>query len=373
MKVLSSSQMLHCVTLFNYISVFITATERTRGNLRQQNNTSLNRIVGRRNRPDQIKTGKDENRTFLKTAVGEIEGGEIKQAENIFIRSRIIGGVDTEKDQYKYTVNLVKSNGSHICGGSLIANNFVLTAAHCDGHFDRVQIGRYDLADKSENFEVFSISERFVHEDYDSKYLKNDIMLLKLDRPSTSPTVPLDRGGTSQNNLYVLGWGVIDSQDNSYEGKLQEATLDLIPNDLCQGSTGYVNGVYASYYGLVQKSMICAYNKYSDACFGDSGGPLISKNLKGGGDTLVGIVSWGFGCAHTDFPGVYTRIESYLDWIDSIVCMLTEDKDGFICPQKRPVSGPDACRTTCRYGFQCRNGTCVHKKTRTKNDRNRGS
>lgn len=373
MKVLSSSQVFHWITLFNCISVFITTAERTRSNLRRSKSSPSRHINKEQNRSGRNHTENGEILMFPKTLVEELEDKKINQKKNIFIQQRVIGGFDTPKDEYGYMVNLVKSDGSHVCGGSLIANDFVLTAAHCNGHFDKVEIGRYNIAADGEKFETFNVRGKFVHKGYDPRLLRNDIMLLQLDGSSSSPTVLLDRGNNLQKNVFVVGWGVLDAQDNAYEGVLQQAMLDLVSHDECHKSYGYVDGIYASYYGLITNSMMCASSNDSDACFGDSGGPLIKKDLELGKDILAGVVSWGFGCAHPEFPGVYTRVESYIEWIESIVCVLSDYKDGFNCPQKRSVSGSHSCPHGCRNSFQCRNGECVNKNTRTKEDRKRGN
>eukprot|EP00560_Eucampia_antarctica_P008698 CAMPEP_0197825354 /NCGR_PEP_ID=MMETSP1437-20131217/2453_1 /TAXON_ID=49252 ORGANISM="Eucampia antarctica, Strain CCMP1452" /NCGR_SAMPLE_ID=MMETSP1437 /ASSEMBLY_ACC=CAM_ASM_001096 /LENGTH=178 /DNA_ID=CAMNT_0043425321 /DNA_START=423 /DNA_END=956 /DNA_ORIENTATION=- len=177
-----------------------------------------------------------------------------------------------------------------------------------------VQIGRYNIADESEEFETLSILSKFVHTDYDSNFLRNDVMLLLLNEPSSYPIVSLDRDQNIPQSLAVIGWGVIDPSGAAYEGKLQEVLLNSITNEECRLSEGYVDGKYGSYYGLIKDSMMCTSAEGKDSCYGDSGGPLLKEGGEGESDVQVGIVSWGFGCAHPAFPGVYSRVKSYIEW-----------------------------------------------------------
>lgn len=294
-----------------------------------------------------------------------------------FIDFTIINGLITDKNRYKYMVSLTDSAGNHICGGSLIAGDLVLTAAHCRNYFSKVQIGRYDTADSSEQYEEFDINGVVEHPEYDSKYLKYDFMIAKIKGKSSFPAVKLiNKDQNIPEDLTVFGWGVTDANGFPYKGPLLQADLEYIPNSQCMDSTGFVDGIYGSYYGLIKDNMMCAYSPNSDACFGDSGGPLIAKGATDDDDMQVGVVSWGFGCNHPDFPGVYARIDNQIDWIQKVACILSPNDlpDNFKCI-KRPGrdSALDASCTPkrgCEEGFTCINNKCIKDKDKNGRGRN---
>merc|ERR1712232_911617 len=89
----------------------------------------------------------------------------------------------------------------------------------------------------------------------------------------------------------------------------------------CERSEGTIGGSEENYHDQITDNMLCARDSGEDACQGDSGGPLVLKGSgEGGADVQVGVVSWGVGCSHKDFPGVYARVSSAYDWIREEVC-----------------------------------------------------
>ncbi|KAL3799498.1 hypothetical protein ACHAWO_002392 [Cyclotella atomus] len=243
--------------------------------------------------------------------------------------TRIIGGRVAADNRYRYTVSL-QANGVHFCGGVLVAIDTVLTAAHCTNQVSEsstpitVVVGRHDLS--SSEGEELAVEEELVH----PKHLQtveydNDFALLFLKRPTTSKVdfVTLNHGSsrpTRNQSVKVLGWGDTDVTKRS-EGSdlLNEASLRIIPNQRCNDVEGYWSGMFVSFNGYIADSMVCAAFQDRDACQGDSGGPLIVKGSNGDEDLLVGLVSWGLGCAN-DFPGVYSRVSSGYNWIRREVC-----------------------------------------------------
>ena len=230
--------------------------------------------------------------------------------ENLTIK--IVGGDPVDPpDRYPYQVALTTSSGRQYCGGSLIAPGWVLSAAHCANYGSHVQIGRFDLNDITEDYENIMVDYELVHPDYDNSLLDNDFMLLKLKTDSHKPPVSIDNGSQNTDagaDVTVMGWGTTTYGGYSSH-KLLEVDVDVVSNDECN----------SAYSGRVTDNMICAARPGKDACQGDSGGPLIIQNDGNMQNVLVGVVSWGWGCAHSNYPGVYSRVSKAYDWINEYI------------------------------------------------------
>lgn len=236
--------------------------------------------------------------------------------------NRIINGEEAQEGRYSYAVSLQDDYG-HFCGGTLIAPDVVLSAAHCAGGEYKVVVGRHDL--RTDVGDAVEVEVEMVHPGYDDDTTDNDFMLLFLKRSTTEDVdfaiVNPDMIAEGQN-VTVMGWGDIDPDQDESElaNELMEVEVTVISNEDCDASEGTEPGWEDNYNGQITDNMMCAeHTEMKDACQGDSGGPLVIRS-DSGEDSLVGVVSWGVGCAHDDFPGVYSRVSAQYDWIEEQVC-----------------------------------------------------
>lgn len=271
-------------------------------------------------------------------------------SSNIFKDTRIIGGNEAVEDRYSYSVSLQGSNG-HFCGGSLIAKDVVLTAAHCMGGSYNVVIGRHDFGDK--DGDVVSMKREIIHPNYNTQTDENDFALVFLSRPTTA-NVKLVK--VNKNNGFpsagatatVTGWGDTDQKDDkqTLPDALEVVNVKVISNTECAKASGKVGSYSDSYEDYIFDNMMCTFTDGQDACQGDSGGPLVIRgsDSMGAGDVQVGVVSWGIGCATKVFPGVYSRVSTAYSWINKNVCDQSAVPPGHLCgtpnPTRRPTRRP---------------------------------
>jgi len=266
--------------------------------------------------------------SVLASASASIRGARRREAAG----ARIIGGREATDGRYPYAVSLQDSIG-HFCGGSLIAPDVVLSAAHCmqtEGGY-KVVINRHNL--NSTEGEEIVVKTEMTHPGYDWGTTDNDFMILILEQPTTedadlvrvSPgAVPVDTAVT------VMGWGDTHVSDDiqSMPEELMETQVFVISNEECHQSNATIGGTIIDgllvggydedYHDQITENMMCARDTGEDSCQGDSGGPLVLRQSSG--DVQVGVVSWGVSCAHEDFPGVYARVSAQYEWIRNHVC-----------------------------------------------------
>ncbi len=230
---------------------------------------------------------------------------------------RIVGGTPTTIDMHPWQVAFsVKLGGKdYLCGGSIISKRWVLSAAHCFAPARKLGMVRIKSGVTKYLVEGSwsAAAKVIVHPKYDGKTSANDIALVKLSTDAQGKSVPLvgrKRKLQAGQELEVTGWGAT-REGGSASARLLRAGVPYVSNSTCNEPT--------SYNGKIGGTMMCAGRKSGgiDACQGDSGGPLIWRTDDG--PVLVGVVSWGDGCARKLKYGVYTRVSKFRSWITKTV------------------------------------------------------
>ncbi|XP_045658515.1 granzyme B-like [Ursus americanus] len=221
----------------------------------------------------------------------------------------IIGGHEAKAHSRPYMAYLRIQNqdGETTCGGFLIQETFVLTAAHCSGSSIKVTLGAHNIQKQEKTQQVIPVKTAIPHPDYNPKNYSNDIMLLKLERKAqqTAAVRPLRLPGTKNRVrpgqvCSVAGWGRVDTQIRRYPDTLQEVRLTVQDDQECKSR-------FPKYYDRTIQLCVGDPNEKKSSFRGDSGGPLVCNNV------AQGIVS--FGRKEGTPPRVYTKISSFLPWI----------------------------------------------------------
>ncbi|XP_053673001.1 chymotrypsin-1-like [Anopheles nili] len=225
---------------------------------------------------------------------------------------RIIGGTDSKDGAAPYLVALFQ-NGHFLCGGSIITNRWILTAAHCVTSLTPSN-GVISAGSNSVNKgKIFSINRVVPYSEYDTYNLEDDIALVRLTAPLvfgkrvkkirlSTETIPLNA------SLTLVGWGDI-GQNREQPRTLQTISLRNIGLDRCREMyDGYLKLQFSIYDGN-----LCTYNKINQGtCYGDSGSPLVWKGRQ------VGVVNWSEECAQ-GYPDVHARVAYFFPWIRRII------------------------------------------------------
>ncbi|XP_071442545.1 venom peptide isomerase heavy chain-like [Hetaerina americana] len=229
---------------------------------------------------------------------------------------RIVGGSRAKSGEWCWQAKVMvwskDDDGSFfLCGGSIINDEYILSAAHCfhghEGSKVDIYLGAYKLFGDVEGTK-YNVDFIKLHADYDDKTKANDIALVKLTRKIKftdrvcSVCLPATEKNYTGEICTITGWGALKSGGDSPVA-LMEAQVKVISHEKCQKQ-----------YGYLDPSQICAAAPGVDSCQGDSGGPMVHQGKNGIWD-LVGIVSAGKGCADPDFAGLYTNVYEFLPWI----------------------------------------------------------
>ncbi|EDW10811.1 uncharacterized protein Dmoj_GI18353 [Drosophila mojavensis] len=232
----------------------------------------------------------------------------IKMAASRSPRFRIVRGKIISIKNAPWQVSL-QVDRAHVCGGSLLSPSVIVTAAHCTQIYSaeefRIRAGSNYWNSGGQVVQVKKITE---HPMFNAATFENDVAILhlraklKLNRFTKSIHLA-SKEPQEGDRVSVSGWGATHDNSTNRSPVLLHANLKIISRQSCSASG------YAKKERGITSGMICTSGNHKDACQGDSGGPLV----KGG--KLVGIVSWGIGCARKDYPGVYTNVAHYRNWI----------------------------------------------------------
>ncbi|XP_045454513.1 proclotting enzyme-like [Melitaea cinxia] len=255
---------------------------------------------------------KDENAIAFKIDRAENRGCGLSTRA----QTRVTGSRPANPREWPWMASVTPEGFKQYCGGALITDRHVLTAAHCTRRWKAselfVRLGEYDLVrtndSRSYNFRVIEIRQ---HEFFDKSNYHNDIAILKLHRAAVFNTYvwPIclpPRGLQLENEIAtIIGWGT-QWYGGPHSDVLMEVSVPIWVHETC----------VRSFSDSIFNETICAGGKEGgkDACQGDSGGPLMYQ-LPSGRWTVIGVVSWGVRCGEASHPGLYTRVDQYLEWI----------------------------------------------------------
>ncbi|XP_069943643.1 venom protease isoform X2 [Cherax quadricarinatus] len=242
---------------------------------------------------------------------------------------RVVGGHPTSAGKYPWLASLTY-RGKLYCGASLVSDRYIVTAAHCIRrvamHAVEIMFGSYNKSDNTEEWRQKRKAGSFwPHPNFDHRSYNNDLAVIELDEPVTITKhvrpvcLPSNTNETYEGKIAsVPGWGRQEESGDPSD-VVREVKVPIMSNKECKKKKYKPNEI--------TDNMMCAgYDDGKiDACQGDSGGPILYDNGKN--IDLIGVVSWGQGCARAKFPGVYTRLTNFLDFITSKI------EEGCTCPR----------------------------------------
>ncbi|KAI8123773.1 Trypsin delta/gamma [Lucilia cuprina] len=229
---------------------------------------------------------------------------------------RIVGGDPTHISKYPHQISM-RYNGRHRCGGSVYASNVIVSAAHCvAGGVDASKLSIVAGSTYLNNVTwELPVDKYIIHENYKTSNNDYDVAILTLKghfpfNEFIQPIALAKSRPEAGTEVTVTGWGTL-TEGGSIPNQLQEVHINYVDNSVCK----------KSYPLQLTDRMLCARvdGGGKDACQGDSGGPLILNN------ELLGVVSWGIGCARKSFPGVYASVPQLYEWIEKTAKVNTKE------------------------------------------------
>jgi secreted trypsin-like serine protease len=238
-------------------------------------------------------------------------------------KNGIVGGRPAAKSDWQSVVALrTTTTNEAFCGGNLIHPRWVITAAHClkqeiEGIEQRYSASDIVIFAGSHNLKDIQKSQRItvrriiIHPQFRTSAGDHDIALLELTQNARSPIMRLfSLDPLPQTAVTAVGWGSLNRDARGhYPDRLYQVNIPVVARDKCQQASLYKN--------RISNNMLCAglTQGGKDSCIGDSGGPLMLRQISDGKYYQVGIVSHGHGCGRANQYGVYTLIPAYIDWI----------------------------------------------------------
>jgi len=278
------------------------------------------------------------------------------------LEGRIVGGHQAQQGIYPFYA--IPSSNTYLCGGTLIHDDIVLTAAHCGTMVweSGVRLGATSLT-SNVNVTFYNTTKMVIHPNYVEATFEHDIMLVKLNQKVPGPFATLNFASNIpkvNEELTAIGFG--RTLENGY------VSNDLLEVNFYTVSYAECSKVYPNY--IKDNIMVCnggVVGGGKDTCSGDSGGPVFLANTT----IQIGLVSFGIGCARPDVPAVNTRISGFHDWITHTICELS-DSPPTTCHKPSPPSSPVSpiivqpakCKRTnqkCRLNGECCNKSCRGK------------
>ncbi|ETE72753.1 NADH-cytochrome b5 reductase 2, partial [Ophiophagus hannah] len=243
-----------------------------------------------------------------------------------FLFSRIVGGEEAVPYSWPWQASL-QILDEYICGGAVLTRTWIVTAAHClkkEGKYQdlwRVVVATHDLKEQDQSSQKRLVKQYIAHPDFNTSTLDSDIALVELTEPLefnhyVHPVcLPEQDEKIEPSRICVItGWGN-QYEDRAQSSKLHQLRVPILVSEECQK-------YFVNHPGVVNERMFCAgfpAEGGKDGCTGDSGGPLVCPAKDSSYYTLNGIISWGFGCGRKGYPGVYTNVAAFADWISQYI------------------------------------------------------